>query len=82
MSDDGSFVISSEAPSRHIWPEIDDVIGMSHGPDVDTLRYSLTEGLEWDALMERANFMLGHVHPESGEAHILRDLLAYLGEQP
>ena len=57
----------------------------------DDVRWTRTSGEEWDALMERARATL-----PSGGAHtfadvmqllmdrgdILRDLLAYLGEQP
>ena len=71
----------SDAP-KHIWPGEEELDGINMLEWAGDYRYTLTSGPEWDALMERANFMLGHVHPESGEAHILRDLLAYLGEQP
>lgn len=78
-------------PQRHRWADAWFTFGDSERWSTHDVRWSRTSGPEWDALMERARATL-----PSGGAHtfadvmqllmdrgdILRDLLAYLGEQP
>lgn len=47
------------------------------------VRFTQTSGPEWDALMERAREALNaYPHSAVGKEGVLRDLLAYFGEQP
>jgi len=54
------------------------------GPHAGDLRYTLSSGPEWSALMERAReATTSRYLARYGDAmNVLEDILAYLGEQP
>lgn len=71
---------------RHLWPSKDqrkDAEGGCFQSDEPRPRYTLTEGPEWDALMERAREALATPIYKNAtlKGYALRDLLTYLGEQ-
>ena len=74
---------------RHIWLDIDEgdiprsAVWATRKYQHES-RYTLTEGEEWNALMERAREVLATpVHKEAlAKGELLRDILTYLGEKP
>lgn len=74
---------------RHIWLDIDEgdiprsAVWATRKYQHES-RYTLTEGEEWNALMERAReATTSRYLARYGDAmNVLEDILAYLGEQP
>ena len=78
--------VDLEAEYPEGWDGPQDEVTWCQDRQYDTdIRYALTEGPEWDALMERARYEFEFYSMEEElnyRSALLRDLLAYFGEMP
>ena len=69
---------------KHIYVEPEDAEYLSENSELHGIRYTLTEGEEWDALIVRVRTALATPNYTNAmlKADALRDLLDYFGETP